>query len=348
MLLEEGVLHLHAERGFTRLGAKPGHDVVTFIPEETAFATEVLAGDHPILVADAKTVPGWIWVPGSSHIRSWMGVPLRVHDQAIGMFSIDKSQPDFFTPRHAALAAAVAPHAAIAIENARLFRDLRSAESQLRSLTLHVIDVQESERQSIARELHDHAGQALLALRAELQILARQIPAESTAARGQLAKMDEVLRETARDLRLLSHELRSHLLDELGLASALQQQARDFTDRFSIKVDLVVQGDASRRRPRAIELAAFRLVQEALNNVARHAQAKTVRIRLSDLPGKLQLVVEDDGQGFDVDTILRQGTVGLIGMRERVAAVDGTLHLRSRREQGTQITAEFPDAGATR
>lgn len=346
MLLEEGVLHLHAERGFKRVGAKPGHDVVTFIPDETAFATEVLAGDHPILVADAKSVPGWIWVPGSSHIRSWMGVPLRVHDQAIGMFSIDKSQPDYFTPRHAELAAAVAPHAAIAIENARLFRDLRSAESQLRTLTLHVIDVQESERQSIARELHDHAGQALLALRAELQILERQIPPESTAAHGQLGKMDEILRETARDLRLLSHELRSHLLDELGLASALQQQARDFTERFAVKVELVVQGDAARRRPRAVELAAFRLVQEALTNVARHAQAKTVWIRLSDLPGKLQLVVEDDGEGFDVDTILRQGTVGLIGMRERVAAVNGTLHLRSRRDEGTQITAEFPEAGA--
>jgi signal transduction histidine kinase len=343
MLLEDGVLHLHAERGFDRPAVADKLTQVAFIPEQTPLVMEVLSGHQPVIVPDVTKVPGWIWVPGSAHIRSWMGVPLRVHDRATGMFSIDKAQPGSFTRRHAALAAAVAPQAAIAIENARLFRDLKAAEGQLRGLSARVIEVQEAERQRIGRELHDHAGQALLALRAELQILARQLPPQAESAEAQLAKVDEIVRETGRDLRLLAHDLRSHLLEELGLSSALQQHVRDFTDRFGVKTELVAHDDALRRRPRAVELAAFRIAQEALTNVARHAGARTVRVSLVELPGRLQLTVEDDGCGFDPEACGAQGCYGIIGMRERAAAVDGTLQLWSRPGHGTRLIAEFPD-----
>lgn len=343
MLLEDGVLHLHAERGFDRPAGADKPALVAFIPEQTPLVMEVLSGSQPVIVPDVKTVPGWIWVPGSAHIRAWMGVPLRVHDRATGMFSIDKAQPGSLTPRHAALAAAVAPQAAIAIENARLFRDLKAAEGQLRGLSARIIEVQEAERQRIGRELHDHAGQALLALRAELQILARQLPAPAESAEAQLAKVDEIVRETGRDLRLLAHDLRSHLLEELGLSSALQQHVRDFTERFGVRAELVAQDDALRRRPRAVELAAFRIAQEALTNVARHAAARTVRVSLVELPGRLQLIVEDDGRGFDPEACGAQGCYGIIGMRERAAAVEGTLLLWSRPGHGTRLAAEFPD-----
>lgn len=344
MLLEGGRLHLHAQRGYKRLARQGRLADVTFVPEETARVLDVLTGTEPVIVTDIREVPGWLWVPFSTHIRSWMGVPLRVHDRAIGLFSIDKAEPDFFTRRHGVLAAAVAPHAAIAIENARLYQDLKAAEAQLRQLSTHVIEVQEAERQRIGRELHDHAGQAILAMRAELQLLARQLPPDNPAARAQFDKLDSILKTTARDLRLLAHELRSHLLDELGLVSALQQQVRDVGERFGLRAELVTTGPITRHSP-AVELAAFRIAQEALTNVARHAQARAVRVELQQTRRRLRLAIEDDGVGFAVDARRTAGTIGLIGMRERAVAANGVFSLTSGDGRGTRIVVEFPMGG---
>ena len=342
MLLEDGVLRQHAQRGFDWKASDGVLNRVAFVPGQTPGTEEVIASDRPIIFADVRTVPGWIWLPGSSHIRGWMGVPLRVQGRVIGMFSIDKAEPDFFNERHVALAAALAPHAAIAIERARLIQDLRAAEVQLRGLSARVIEAQEAERQRIGQELHDHAGQALLALRAELQILAGQIPPEAENAQAQITKIDNILRTTARDLRLLSHELHSHVLDEFGLASALQQQVRDFSTRFGIGAEFSAQGEGARRWPRIVEVSALRIAQEALTNVARHAGARSVSVRLVDLPDRLQLVVQDDGRGFDYDSGCQEGCFGLIGMRERAMAANGMLHITSRPDRGTQIACEFP------
>lgn len=340
MLLQDGRLHLHAQRGFKRLARKGNLSDVTFIPEETAKIMEVLEGREPVMIDDIRQVSGWVWVPFSAHIRSWMGVPLRLHDRAIGLFSIDKAVPGFFTPRHGALAAAVAPHAAIAIENARLYQELVSADAQVRRLSAHVIQAQEAERQRIGRELHDHAGQAIVAMRAELQILARHLPDDS-AVEAQLNKLDSILRATARDLRLLSHELRSHLLDELGLVSALEEQVLDVRERFGIRAELVTRGEI-RRHPRTVELAAFRIAQEALTNVAQHAQASAIRVELVEGKGGLRVSIQDDGVGFAVESKRHGKTMGLIGMRERAAAANGAFSISSQRGRGTRIVVEFP------
>ena len=259
MLLEDGVLRLHAQRGFDWDASGGVLNRVAFVPSETPGTEEVFLSDRPIIFPDVREVPGWIWLPGSAHIRGWMGVPLRVQGRVIGMFSIDKAEPNFFNERHVSLAAALAPHAAIAIERARLIQDLRAAEVQLRGLSARVIEAQELERQRIGRELHDQAGQALLALRAELQILAGQVSVEASQAHAQIGKIDGILRDTARDLRLLSHELHSQLLDEFGLASALQQQVRDFSTRFgmtatfSVSGENPISGENARRWPPIVE-----------------------------------------------------------------------------------------------
>lgn len=340
MLIQDGHLHLHAQRGYKRLARLKPIEETIFVPEETARVSDVLSGTQPLILPDIRRVPDWVWIPYSSNIRSWMGVPLRVHDRALGLFSIDKAEPNFFTARHAALAAAVAPQAAIAIENARLFQQLRAAEGQLRQLSAHVIEAQEAERQRIGRELHDDAGQAIVAMRAELEILGRQLPADAPEAQAQLRKVDSILRATARDLRLLSHELRSHLLDELGLTSALQQQVRDVTERFGLRAEFFA-GDTTRRYPRVVELAAFRIAQEALTNVARHARAGTVRLELIDHAGHLRLTVQDDGAGLGAARPNRN-TLGIVGMRERALAANGTFHIVSHPGKGTRIVAEFP------
>lgn len=343
MLIEDGHLHLHAQRGYKQLARHKPIEKTTFIPQKTARVMDVLLGTQPLILSDIREVPDWVWAPFSKHIRSWMGVPLRVHEKALGLFSIDKAEPNFFTARHAALAAAVAPHAAIAIENARLFQELRTAEGQLRQLSAHVIKAQEAERQRIGRELHDDAGQAIVAMRAELEILGRHLPPDALDAQAQLQKVDSILRATARDLRLLSHELRSHLLDELGLTSALQQQVRDVAERFGLHAEFSAEGTARRYSP-VVELAAFRIAQEALTNVARHAHAKTVRVELVQRRGILRLIVDDDGAGLNA-TNPRGNTLGLVGMRERALAANGTFRIVSQPRKGTRIIAEFPVKG---
>jgi len=343
MLLEDGVLRLHAQRGFDWDENDDALTRIAFLPGETPGTDEVFSSDRPIIFADVRQVPGWIWLPGSGHIRSWMGVPLRVQGRVIGMFSIDKIEPGFFNERLVALAGALAPHAAIAIERARLIQELRAAQVQLRGLSARVIEAQELERQRIGHELHDQAGQALLALRAELQILAAQLPEEASACRDQIAKIDGIVRTTARDLRLLSHELHSHVLDEFGLASALRQHVRDFATRFGVTANFDVTGEPTRRWPPIVELSALRITQEALTNVARHANADLVTVRLAVWPDRLVLAIEDNGRGFDYDSGCQDGCFGLIGMRERAMAAHGNLQIRSRPNHGTQIVCEFGD-----
>jgi len=345
MLQEDGVLRLHAQRGFDWDEDDDTLNRIAFMPGETPGTDEVFVSDQPIIFSDVREVPGWIWLPGSAHIRGWMGVPLRVQGRVIGMFSIDKAEPGFFNERHVALAGALAPHAAIAIERARLIQELRAAQVQLRGLSARVIEAQELERQRIGRELHDQAGQALLALRAELQILSTHIPKDASKAHEQIAKIDDIVRTTARDLRLLSHELHSHVLDEFGLASALQQQLRDFAIRFGITANFDATGNVARRWSPIIELSALRITQEALTNVARHSNADLLTVQLAAMPDRLVLEIEDNGQGFDYDSSRQDGCFGLIGMRERAMAANGSLQIRSRPNHGTQIVCEFEAQG---
>ncbi len=229
----------------------------------------------------------------------------------------------------------------------QLNRDLRQREELLGELLNQVVSAQEHERERIARELHDGTGQMLTGL--GLGLAATQ---DSVASNPQLAsrQLDELKRMNAQalaDLRLLIRDLRPSVLDDLGLVPALQNQVRQFEELSGVETNFSIEGKRRRLQPE-LETVIFRIGQEALTNVAKHAQATTAEVKLSFNKNCLKLTVKDDGQGFDKSQILspaggQQRTAwGLLGIQERVAIVGGACFIISEPGKGTIIHATVP------
>jgi PAS domain S-box-containing protein len=209
---------------------------------------------------------------------------------------------------------------------------------QLQALSRRLLDVQEEERRHIARELHDEIGQRLTGLKFALDMDTRVPPTEM---RAHLAKAQEIVKDLTAHVRDLSMVLRPTMLDDLGLVPALRWHLRRFTEQTKIQV--AFEHELDRRLPADLETAAYRIVQEALTNVARHSQAPQATVRLW-LDGEvLWLQIEDRGRGFDVDTVQKTVTSsGLSGMQERARLLGGRLNIQSRLGRGTCLIAELP------
>jgi signal transduction histidine kinase len=218
-------------------------------------------------------------------------------------------------------------------ENAR---DLQRLSSQL-------VTAQEEERRTIARELHDEIGQALTALKVELAVAQHAVEATG----GPVTALDDVraIADGAlQNVRDLSRLLHPSLLDDLGLAAAADQYLKGFGARHGLRVELLVDRMEERLAPDT-ETAAYRIVQEALTNVARHAHATICRVHLQRLTNTLLVTVEDDGVGFEPSDLRRAGAsrgLGLIGIRERVSQLGGTVRVESAPGNGTRLTVELP------
>ena len=217
----------------------------------------------------------------------------------------------------------------------------RSEREQLRSQLLEkVISAQEEERRRIARELHDETGQSLTSLMVRLQTLNQQCVLPEL--RPQIEEVRQLVAHTLEEVHNLSVELRPSVLDDLGLIAALQRYIQDYQHRHQIDVDFVVLGLGEERLPATIETALYRIVQEGLTNVARHAQAETVSVLLEQHVGRVRTIIEDDGIGFDPNLALNGERLGLYGIRERAELLNGTLTIESNPKRGTTIFVEVP------
>jgi signal transduction histidine kinase len=209
----------------------------------------------------------------------------------------------------------------------------------LQHLSTRLIGAQEEERRTVARELHDEVGQALTAVQVELSVAQRRLKAagQAPALLGDAESITHTALQTVRDISQLLHPA---LLDDLGLAAAIEWQARTFEARHGIRVE-VQQAGLARRLPREVELAAYRIVQESLTNVAKHSRASSCRIMLRRQDANLEIVVEDDGRGFEPSDTADRG-LGLIGMRERAALLSGRIAFESGRGAGTRVDVRLP------
>ena len=216
----------------------------------------------------------------------------------------------------------------------------RQYQVRLRQMSSHVLTAQEEERTRIARELHDDTAQALTSVLVRLRLLERS--AEDKQLRSGLAELRDLTVETLEGVRRLAIDLRPPMLDDLGLEAAVQSHVQDFSQRWQINVNFTSIGLG--RLPPNVELVLYRIVQEALSNVAKHASASRVETRLSRKGRTLRLLVEDDGCGFDVEAAKgsRQSGLGLFGMEERLALIGGTLRVDSSPGKGTRLSAEVP------
>jgi PAS domain S-box-containing protein len=215
----------------------------------------------------------------------------------------------------------------------------REYAERLKSLSRRLMQVQETERRNIALELHDEIGQVLTGLKLSLEISAR-LPREEVG--NGLAQARELVNELMARVRKLSLDLRPAMLDDLGLLPALLWHFEHYTAQTQVRVNFKHIGLEKRRFGSEVETAAYRIVQEALTNVARHAQAKEVMVRLSTHQHTLLIEVQDAGKGFDPDSVFSaSGTSGLAGMRERAVLLGGGLTIESRSGDGTRLTAEL-------
>lgn len=219
--------------------------------------------------------------------------------------------------------------------------------NEMRAQLLHkVVSAQEDERQRISRELHDETGQALTSLLVQLKILDNCATLEE--AQNQVAGIRQLTVRTLHEVRRLAADLRPAALDDLGLISALEGYIDDYASKSGLQVDFQPGDIEQKRLPRDIEIVLYRVIQESLTNILRHANAKTVNVSIERSSAQLHLSVVDDGRGFDLESV-RSGKnrgLGLLGMQERIELLGGTLTLASEPGRGTRLEVALllPDA----
>jgi signal transduction histidine kinase len=226
----------------------------------------------------------------------------------------------------------------------------RSAELQ-RALTHRVVQAQEAERRLVALELHDNVTQHLCAVLARWQALTHKLPEGGKASRGEVMKLSEMLGETVEEVQRIASNLRPSVLDEMGLVPALRATCTEFADRTGVFLELASK-PLTARLPGDTELALYRILQKALENVEKHARARHVTVRLTEQGDMVQLTIKDDGIGFDPDQPparrKKKHDFGLLRMRERAAYVGGNLIVNSAPRVGTEIVVRIPrPPGAT-
>jgi len=234
--------------------------------------------------------------------------------------------------------------ARITSENARLLEKVSESERRFRRVSRGVLRLQEEERGRISRDLHDGIGQLLTALKIQLELL-EQEAASITQLTSRIAVARELADTALAEVRQLSHLLRPQMLDELGLEPTVRWLARTFQKRTGVAVDLAIEG-AERRADPAVETLVYRIVQEALTNVARHSGANAAAVRLRREPDRLTVRIEDRGSGFSPETLLAAGEddrgFGVRAMRDRVEFMNGRFSICSSAGNGTTVEAEIP------
>jgi len=457
---------------------------ITFDTNTNELIHRLSVTKQSVLVPDTHQEPHWEFVTGADHVRNWLGVPLVSAGKVIGLYSLDKAEPQFFRPEHARIAETLAARAASAIRNAQLFEQsqryvaeleeriaerkraemaLRESEERYRELfenakdaiyvhdlkgiyirinraaeelsgysrdeivghhfsefvseehvqyvkecfcsklaennetsyevdviakdgrrvpvevssraiyedgmlvgiqgmarditerklaqdalqmfSRQLIEAQEDERRRISRELHDQIGQILTAVKMNLYSV-QQI-CESSEAGSYVRDNLEAVDEALRLVRDLSVDLRPPMLDDLGLVTALRWYVSRYSKRTGLSVEVAVDlPDPNERFSRELETACFRIAQEALTNIARHAQANQILVQLAREENSLLLTVKDDGVGFDLRRLRKHApgvaTLGLVSMQERAHAAGGTIRIDSAISKGTEIRFSVP------
>ena len=262
-------------------------------------------------------------------IRSLMWIPLTAKSRVIGSLSLAHEQGNYFTPHHADLARSVANQIAITMVNTELNKDAQ---------TLAVTE----ERQKLARNLHDAINQSLFSAGLIAEVLPRLWEREPDEARRSLEDLRRLTRGALAEMRSLLVELRPSALTDTDLGDLLRLLGNAFTGRTNIPVAVNVTGEAM--LPAETQVVLYRICQEALNNIAKHAKASQVEIDVLHEPGAFELYIRDDGRGFDTTEQMPSGHYGLSMMRERAETVGAFLTIRSQVGQGTEIAIRWSQA----
>jgi signal transduction histidine kinase len=280
-------------------------------------------------------------------IQGHVSIPLKTKTHIVGQLNIAFSNEASIRQLDLDLLQAVGPQLGVAIENARLWDEVRQKDALRASLLKKVVLAQEEERRRIARELHDELGQALTSLLIGLKVT--ESAAASPEAKLTHAEMKATVAQMFDGIHNLALELRPTLLDDLGLVPALANYVRNWPTRFGVQIDFATTGMTGLRLPREIETTLYRAVQEALTNVARHADAQRASVLLERRGQSVVAIVEDNGRGFNVAEYMSgpagRQHLGLYGLQERASLIGGQFTIESTLGRGTTVYVEVPLSG---
>ena len=332
---DQQVLRVQAQVGFGG-----GLDTLALTtPIGEGFLGQIAAKGEPAVLPDLRTSHGRLNPSLQGKAKAVWGVPLRSKTAVIGVLMIGFPRPYDCLPTEGELLRAIADRSALAIDRAGMTDALREREMRIAELSGHLLHAQEEERKRISRELHDETGQALMVIRLYLGMLEASVAART--ARAKIRETLEVVDRTIEGIRRIIGRLSPLVLQELGLIAAVRKEAKDLAKSTGVKARVTVSEEFG-RLPAALETAIYRVVQEAMHNVAKHANASAVNIELSRDGNVVQLLIEDDGVGILLKPNPGRQTFGMAGMHERIGNLGGKMKVTSARGQGTRIEISAP------
>jgi signal transduction histidine kinase len=324
-------------RSATGMSPEFGADIL--IAPGQGFTGHIFESGEADILPDLSLSQGLLNPELRERAKALWGVPLKISDRVIGVLIIGFEKPYPWLPTELELFRAIADRSALAIDRANMTDALREREMRIVELSGHLLKAQEEERKRISRELHDETGQALMVIRLYLGMLDGTV--KTRQGKAKIGELLAVVDRTIEGIRRIIGRLSPLVLQELGLISAIRKEAKDLAKNAGVQSRVAISDDVGRLDP-VIEAAIYRVVQESLHNVAKHAQAQNVNIQMERKGETLKLVIEDDGVGIRAVTNPLRPSFGMAGMHERVSTLGGQMKVVSVKGEGTKISVTVP------
>ena len=336
MLFKGGKLRIGSARRFTTADLR-----VTFDGSE-GILKRVFDEGEPIITKDIGYDPELGRVVALRNCTTAYCFPLRSGFNVYGALLFAHPDPNYFTPDRRDLLDIIGRQSVIAVQNARLYQDLVEEKERM-------VEVHEEARKKLARDLHDGPTQSVAAMAMRINLTRRMMTKDTKSAGEELVKLEELAHRTTKEIRHMLFTLRPLILESQGLAAALQSMADKMQETFNQKVTISVEERVTNQLEMGKQGVIFYIIEEAVNNARKHANAAAIAVRLKQVDAGLALLeIVDDGVGFDVKTVMEaydkrsSSSLGMVNLRERTELVNGVLQVDSTPGQGTKVSVYIP------
>jgi signal transduction histidine kinase len=333
LLFQHDELRVATARGLTR------QDQRLTTPGRRGVLGLALKQAEPVFASNTEEDPELKYFAAFQDAKSILAIPLRAGFDNYGVLVYGSTEPNAFSDEHIELLTAIGTQATIALQNAVLYQNLVTEKER-------IVEVEEEARKKLARDLHDGPTQSIAAIAMRVNYIRRLIQTKPESADEELQKVEELARKTTKEIRHMLFTLRPLVLETQGLSAALKQFAEKMKETHDLSVTLQAQQDIDQVIEPHRQGVLFYIVEEAVGNARKHAQANNIYVRLYRRDKYAVVEIQDDGVGFDVDAVTsnyeKRGSLGMVNMRERVALIEGTLQIDSAKGQGTKISVFVP------
>ena len=339
LFFEDDLLQVASSRRFTTA------DQRVILPGRAGMLGDVIRTGEPSVIDDPEHDPELQQIVSFRKCKAVMALPLRAGYETYGVVVYGHPRSRFFDDDQQALMVAVVNQAIIALQNAQLYRNLRQEKERL-------IEVQEEAQKKLARDLHDGPTQGVAALAMRANFVRRLLERDTKAAGEELFKMEDLARKTTKEIRHMLFTLRPLVLESHGLVAALAQLGEKMKETHNQNVIVEAETGLDQRLELNHQGVLFYIVEEAVNNARKHAQAEHIWVRLKTQGDVLHVEVQDDGVGFNLGAVdahyERRGSLGLVNMRERAEMINGVVRIDSSEGRGTRVMIYIPLTEAAR